>query len=615
MRRLAALLTLIAGLAACGETPPAAPPVDAGANAEALSAWFEAKYEEQLERSPISLTFLGRKDRQGEIDDLSLAAEEAELAWLAATVEDLKANFDYDTLPQHLKDSWDLWVYQYERAQNGAAFRLADYQFDQMNGAQSFLPTLLISFHTVASPLDLEGLIARYREGGRALNQMIDRAEAAAAQGLETPAFALEGVIEQAEKVVTGAPFTDGEASDLWADFESEVATLLKDEQISEEDARRYRQEARLALTEGLAPAYARLLAWAQSELPEDEGPVTGLSNRNDDGAYYNYLLRRHTTTNLTADEIHEIGLAEVARLRGEMEIIKERVGFEGDLRAFFDMLRGATGNERFYFPNTDEGRQGYLDEATAAIERIKARLPDYFGILPKADLVVRRVEPFREQDGAAQHYYPAALDGSRPGIYYAHLSDMNAMPKHELEVIAYHEGLPGHHMQIAIAQELEGIPTFRTQTNFNAYAEGWGLYAEWLATEIDGTYVDPYSEFGRLGSEMWRAIRLVVDTGLHARGWTEEEANAYFLDNGPITEAQARSEVRRYIVMPGQATGYKIGMLRIQALRRKAEAALGDAFDIRAFHDTILGGGAMPLTLLEARVDRWIADTQGSDA
>ncbi|NBQ12657.1 MAG: DUF885 domain-containing protein [Gammaproteobacteria bacterium] len=557
MRRLAALLTLLAGLAACGEAPPAAPPVDAGVNAEALSAWFEAKYEEQLERSPISLTFLGRKDRQGEIDDLSLAAEEAELAWLAGTVEDLKANFDYDTLPQHLKDSWDLWVYQYERARDGAAFRLADYQFDQMNGAQSFLPTLLISFHTVASPLDLEGLIARYREGGRA----------------------------------------------------------LKDEQISEEDARRYRQEARLALTEGLAPAYARLLAWARSELPEDEGPVTGLSNRKDDGAYYNYLLRRHTTTDLTADEIHEIGLAEVARLRGEMEVIKERVGFEGDLRAFFDMLRGATRDERFYFPNTDEGRQAYLDEATAAIERIKARLPDYFGILPKADLVVRRVEPFREQDGAAQHYYPAALDGSRPGIYYAHLSDMNAMPKHELEVIAYHEGLPGHHMQIAIAQELEGIPTFRTQTNFNAYAEGWGLYAEWLATEIDGTYLDPYSEFGRLGSEMWRAIRLVVDTGLHAKGWTEEEANAYFLDNGPITEAQARSEVRRYIVMPGQATGYKIGMLRIQALRRKAEAALGDAFDIRAFHDTILGGGAMPLTLLEARVDRWITETQGSDA
>ena len=450
---------------------------------------------------------------RGEIDDLSLAAEDAELAWLASTVEDLKANFDYDALPQHLKDSWDLRVYQYERAQDGAAFRLADYQFDQMNGAQSFLPTLLISFHAVASPLDLEGLINRYGEGGRALNQMIDRAEAAAAQGLETPAFALEGVIEQAEKVVTGAPFTEGDASDLWADFESEVATLLADEQISEEDARRYRQEARPALTESLAPAYARLLTWAKGELPEDKGPVTGLSNRNDDGAYYNYLLRLHTTTKLTADEIHEIGLTEVARLREEMEVIKNEVGFEGDLRAFFDMLRGATGNERFYFPNTDAGRQAYLDEATAAIERIKARLPDYFGILPKADLVVRRVEPFREQDGAAQHYYPAALDGSRPGIYYAHLSDMNAMLKHELEVIAYHEGLPGHHMQIAIAQELEGLPTFRTQTNFNAYAEGWGLYAEWLATEIDGTYLDPYSEFGRLGSEMWRAIRLVVDT------------------------------------------------------------------------------------------------------
>lgn len=615
MKRLAILLASATLLLACGETPPAAPAVDAAAKAEALASWFEEKYEDQLQRSPISLTFLGRKDRQGEIDDLSLKAEDAELAWLGETVAELKASFDYDTLPQHLKDSWDIWVYQYERAKDGAAFRLADFQFDQMNGAQSFLPTLLISFHGVESALDLEGLITRYREGGRALNQMIDRAETAAAQGLVTPAFALEGVIEQAEKVVKGAPFTEGEASDLWADFESEVNKLLAEELISEEAARAYRQDARLALTEGLAPAYARLIAWARSELPEEEGPITGLSSRQDDGAYYNYLLRRHTTTNLTAEDIHEIGLQEVARLRGEMEVIKDQVGFEGDLRAFFDMLRGATGDDRFYFPNTDAGRQAYLDEATAAIERIKARLPDYFGILPKADLVVRRVEPFREQDGAAQHYYPAALDGSRPGIYYAHLSDMNAMPKHELEVIAYHEGLPGHHMQIAIAQELEGIPTFRTQTNFNAYAEGWGLYAEWLATEIEGTYVDPYSEFGRLGSEMWRAIRLVVDTGLHAKGWTEAEANAYFLDNGPITEAQARSEVRRYIVMPGQATGYKIGMLRLQALRRKAEAALGEAFDIRAFHDTILGGGAMPLTLLEARVDRWIAATQGGNA
>ena len=207
----------------------------------------------------------------------------------------------------------------------------------------------------------------------------------------------------------------------------------------------------------------------------------------------------------------------------------------------------------------------------------------------------------------------PSTPDGSRPGTYYAHLSDMTAMPKRELEVIAYHEGLPGHHMQIAIAQELEGIPTFRTQLFFTSYIEGWALYSEILAKEIPGTYPDPYSEFGRLGSEMWRAIRLVVDTGLHAKGWTEADAIDYFLNNAAITQAQALSETRRYIVWPGQATSYKIGMIKILELRAKAEAELGDAFDIKGFHDTVLGGGAVPLAILEKNVDRWIESVKAS--
>ena len=282
--------------------------------------------------------------------------------------------------------------------------------------------------------------------------------------------------------------------------------------------------------------------------------------------------------------------------------------GFEGSLAEYFVFLRDTKDDERLYYPNTDEGRQGYIDDATAAIDNIKTMLPDYFGILPKADMVVKRVEPFREQDGAAQHYYPSTPDGSRPGIYYAHLSDMTAMPKRELEVIAYHEGLPGHHMQIAIAQELEGVPTFRTQAGFTAYIEGWALYTEWLAKQMPGTYQDPLSEFGRLGSEMWRAIRLVLDTGLHAKGWTEQQAVDYFKENSAITEEQARSEVRRYMVLPGQATSYKIGMLKIQELLAKSQAELGDKFDYRDFHDVILGGGAVPLSVLERIVDNWIA-------
>jgi uncharacterized protein (DUF885 family) len=219
----------------------------------------------------------------------------------------------------------------------------------------------------------------------------------------------------------------------------------------------------------------------------------------------------------------------------------------------------------------------------------------------------VKRVEAFREIPGAPQHYQEGTPDGSRPGTYYVHLIDMNAMPKPELETVAYHEGIPGHHLQIAIAQELTGLPKFRTQSFFNAYTEGWGLYAESLGKEMGG-FRDPYSDFGRLSGELWRAIRLVVDTGLHAKGWTEAQAVDYFRENSPIAEGQIRAEVRRYIVMPGQATGYKIGMLKILELRARAQAALGDRFDIRRFHDVVLGGGALPLSLLEKRVDDWIA-------
>jgi uncharacterized protein (DUF885 family) len=291
------------------------------------------------------------------------------------------------------------------------------------------------------------------------------------------------------------------------------------------------------------------------------------------------------------------------------MEKIKEDVGFEGTLQEFFAFLRE---DPQFYFPDTDEGREGYLQAARDHIATISARLPDYFGTLPKADLEVKRVEPFREQPGAAQHYFPGTPDGSRPGVYYAHLSDMNAMPKHQLEVVAYHEGNPGHHMQISIAQELESVPKFRTQSFVNAYSEGWGLYAERLAREM-GAYEDPYSNFGRLSSEIWRAIRLVVDTGLHAKGWSEQEAVDYFLENSSSSEGAIRSEVRRYLVIPGQATSYKIGMMKILELREKAKSELGDRFDIKGFHDTVLGGGALPLGILERRVNEWVASRKAS--
>ncbi|MBO6584284.1 MAG: DUF885 domain-containing protein [Hyphomonas sp.] len=622
IKQTATAIALALALTACGQPTPAAEaekaPVTAeemAANGERLNAWFDAKYEEELQFSPIGLTFLGRKDKNDQIDCFTLECHEEQLAWRVAATEEMENEFDYDALSPADRISYDIWKYQTEQEVAGEEYLYNGYIFDQMNGPQGFMPTFLINFHNVESVEDFDALVNRISETGRAMNEAILIARESASRGVHAPKFAYEGVIDQSKKVITGAPFTEGEDSALYADVKSEIAKLSEAGELTEEEAAAKLEQARIALVDNFQPAYEAIIAFAEEDMansPDPDSPV-GADTQPNGKDYYNHLLATQTTTDLTADEIHEIGLAEVARIHEEMEAIKQEVGFEGTLQEFFTMLRDSKDDERFYYPNTDEGRQAYIDDATRDIENIKANLPEFFGILPKADLVVKRVEPFREQDGAAQHYYPGTPDGSRSGTYYAHLSDMTAMPKRELEVIAYHEGIPGHHMQISIAQELEGVPQFRTQAGFTAYIEGWALYSEWLATEFPDTYEDPYSNFGRLGSEIWRAIRLVVDTGIHSKGWTEEEAVQYFLNNTAITEMQARSEIQRYIVMPGQATSYKIGMMKIQQLRKKAEDELGDKFDIRAFHDTVLGGGALPLEILERRIDQWIEEVKAA--
>lgn len=573
-----------------------------------INAWFEAKFKEQLALSPIQQTFLGQK--ASGIDDLSIAAQDKQLAWQRAAAAEMRKTFDYAKLTPEAQTSWDIWLYQLEQAEAAAKFRSNAYVFDQMSAIHSFFPQLLVAFHRVDDVSDMEGYINRISETGRALRQLIEISKQNATTGVRPPRFAYDFVIDESTKIITGQPFTEtGPESAVWADAKAKIAALQKKGAIDDARAKAMLAQVRSALTGPFKGGYDTLIAWQREDkalAPEKAAGVHALPNG---AAYYNERLANMTTTNMTADQIHATGLAEVARLRAEMEAIRVEVGFKGDLQAFFAELRDSKDNPRYYYPNTDAGRDAYIKDATAAIDKIKAVLPKYFGILPKADLVVKRVEAFREQAGAAQHYFPSTPDGSRPGVYYAHLLDMKAMPKSELEVIAYHEGLPGHHMQIAIAQELTSVPTFRRQAGFGAYSEGWGLYAEWLAREMPGTYQDPYSRFGRLGSEIWRAIRLVVDSGMHSKGWSEEQAVQYFLANSATTEAQARSEIRRYLVLPGQATSYKIGMLKIQDLRKKAETALGSKFDIRGFHDTVLGGGALPLTILEKRVDRWIAE------
>jgi uncharacterized protein (DUF885 family) len=581
--------------------------VAAASETDRINQWFDEKYEEELAFSPIEQTSIGRKTDYGLIDDFSDAGADRQLAWLRNAVAEMQSRFDYAKLSPEAKTSYDIWSYNLKQAEAGLPFRSNRYVLHQHNGLQSFFPTFLINTHKVETEADMLGFIQRLSGVATALDQLLVRAQTNAAAGTRPPRFAYEGVIDQSTKIISGAPFDEGAPSAIWTATEQKLQGLADSGMIDEARAAALREQARVALTSAFAPAYQRIIAWYQADMANSDASPKGVGALPNGQAFYNYRLANQTTTELTADAIHNLGLSEVARLRGDMEAVKDRVGFDGDLKAFFKYIRE---DDRFYFSDDDAGADQYIAAAKAHLGALKKLLPDYFGILPKADLEVRRVESFREQDGAAQHYRSGTPDGSRPGIYYAHLSDMRAMPIPTLEVIAYHEGLPGHHMQISIAQELTGIPTFRTQAGYTAYSEGWGLYSETLAKEMGG-YADPYSEFGRLTSEIWRAIRLVVDTGLHSKGWSEEQAVAYFLENSSIPEAAVRSEVRRYLVNPGQATSYKIGMIKILELRARAREQLGDQFDIRAFHDTILGGGALPLGILEQRVDQWIADVK----
>lgn len=611
--KFAALLLASVALAGCDALTPVET-VECGTQAqtECLNAWFDEKFEEQLAFSPITQTGLGRKTDYAKIDDFSEDAQLAQLEWMRSATAQMEASFDYDALTDAAKLSFDMWKYRLEQAERAWEFREQAYILHQMGSAQSSLPTFLLTQHTVEDESDMQAFIARIGGIGTAMDQLLARAQANAAAGTRPPRFAYDAVILEANNLTSGFPFDakdeGGEPSALWAAVERHLTALLESGAITEERASELREEARKALTDQFAPAYARTVAWFEEDRPNTSEEALGATALPNGEAFYAASLKEMTTTELTADEIHAIGLEDVARIQTEMRAIMEKVGFEGTLQEFFEFTRT---DPQFYYPDNEAGAQQYIDQATAHIDALTARLPEFFGTLPKAPLEVRRVEAFREQDGAAQHYQNGTPDGSRPGIYYAHLSDMTSMPIPELEAIAYHEGNPGHHMQLSIAQELQGVPKFQSQGGFiSAYGEGWALYTELLAKEMGG-YQDPYSDFGRLGSEIWRAIRLVVDTGIHAKGWSEEEAVQYALENSPNPEGAVRSEVQRYYVLPGQATSYKIGMIRIQELRAKAEAELGDDFDIRGFHDTVLGGGSVPLSILEKRIDQWIASVK----
>lgn len=567
-----------------------------------LNAWFEQIEQEDLDRNPLMKAYRGIIDADyGQWGDFSNEFAEESYEIGQARLAYMRENFDFDALDASTQLSWRLFEYRQENEARGNPYSRHGYVFNQMGGMHSSVPVFLTTIHRINSLETAEAWVSRASSVDTVMNTLIDEAEARFEMGIQPPDWMYGHVIETARNVISGAPFEGEGTNVVWESYERNITQI----DISEEDRERLLAEGREALLSWVEP-YERLIAVMESQR-EAAAPGDGVWRLPEGEAYYNARLANFTTTNLTAQEIHDLGLANVARIHGEMEAIMAEVGFEGSLQDFFVFMRE---DPQFYYENTDEGREAYLAEATAVIERMNARLPEYFITLPEHALEVRRVEPFREASAGKAFYSRPAADGSRPGIYYANLRDMRDMPIYQMEALAYHEGNPGHHMQLAIMTDLEGIPSFRRFGGFTAYSEGWGLYTEYLPLEM-GFYEDPYSNFGRLAMELWRAARLVVDTGLHYHEWSREEAIQYLIENTPNSEGDATNAIERYIVMPGQATAYMIGMLKILELRERAETELGEDFDIRMFHEVILRDGAVPLEVLEELIDAWIAEVQ----
>ncbi|WP_299583479.1 DUF885 family protein [uncultured Microbulbifer sp.] len=558
---------------------------------------FEDFFQEHLSRSPEFKTFLGQKEDYDKWDNLSPEFSKETLEINKRQLAELN-KIAPNTLDEATRLSLRLAKRNLEQDIEGYQWRNHYYPVNQMYATHTSAASLLISQHRIDGVSDAEAYIARLNGMPQYFAQLEENLKANAKAGTIVPKFVFPYVISDSKNLISGAPFDGEKDSPLFADFKGKVEKL----EITTEQKKALIDKASTALQNSAGPAYKKLISYLQTlekKASTDDG-AWKLANGDD---FYKFRLGVYTTTDLTADEIHQTGLKEVARIHDEMREIMRKAGFEGNLQEFFEFMRT---DKQFYYPTSEKGKTEYLEKATAIIDTMKGRLDELFITKPKADLDVRAVEPFREKSAGKAFYQRPAPDGSRPGIYYANLYNMEDMPSYQMEALAYHEGIPGHHMQLSIAQELQDIPKFRKYGGYTAYTEGWGLYSELVPKEL-GFYEDPYSDFGRLAMELWRAGRLVVDTGLHAKKWTREEAINYLVENTPNPKGDVVKAIERYIVMPGQATAYKIGMLKIVELREKAKTQLGSKFDVRGFHDTILANGAVPLDVLEELVNQWV--------
>ena len=579
----AALATPAPGFGRAGET-------------ERLNAFFETVFQRRVSRSPSLQARLGVGGPPSAWDDVGDARAAEDAALVRDDLERL-ARFDRDRLTPEARLSADVFAHDAHDHLLRFDWRRHHYPVCQMRGPQRSIPQGLINNHPIASRADAQAYVARLHAAGPHLDQIIAGLAQREAMGIKPPDFTYPLVIANCENLLRGAPFGGDGDSPILADFRQKVAAAG----LAGADG--LLREARAGLNEGLAPGFRRLIHWLETAAARGSHR-SGAGALPDGQAYYAAMLRSHTTLPVDAAQVHERGLSEVARIHAEMARLQARIGLSGDLPAFFAHLRS---DPEFHYPATDAGRAAYLADAAAVIREVSGRLDELTSLRPAGEMVIRRVEPWLEASAGIAGYFAGSPDGQRPGILYYNLRDMGNLPRFELQALAYHEGVPGHHLEKAVTQQLTDLPRFRRHGGYTAYSEGWALYAEQLPHEI-GLYQDPLQDFGRLSSELMRAGRLVVDTGLHAFGWSEARALDWLERNTPNSRADNLQAVRRYLVTPGQATAYAVGRLKILELRGRAQSRLGDRDRLPAFNDAVLAGGPLPLPLLEQVVEAWIA-------
>jgi uncharacterized protein (DUF885 family) len=568
---------------------------------EQANQLFDTLFKQEVERDPVRQTYLGIKTDYDKWYDLSEENAAKELT-IAKNNLALVQKIDANTLDTQTQISLSLFIEGLENHIEDYKWRFHNYPVNQMHGTHSHIPAFLINQHSIGNIKDAQDYIARVHGAHKLLGQLIVQLKLREARGIIAPKFVYPHVIRDSKNILVGAPFDDAPNSTLLADFTKKINKL----NMSNDEKDTLIAQIKVALIDSLKPGYEQLITYLTA-LEKKADTRDGVWKFPDGEAFFNNALKRTTTTDLTSEQIHTLGLSEVSRIHNEMRVIMKKVKFDGNLNDFFDFMRN---DKQFYYPANAEGKQRYLDEAVALIDDMEGRLDRLFLTKPKATLKVKAVEGFREKSAGKAFYERPAPDGSRPGIYYANLYDMEAMPTYQMAALAYHEGIPGHHMQLAIKQELTGIPMFRKFGGYTAHTEGWGLYSEMIPKEI-GLYQDPYSDFGRLAMELWRACRLVVDTGIHTKQWTRKQGIEYYATNTPNAMSDAVKMVERHVVMPSQATAYKIGMNKIIELREHAKVELGDKFDIREFHDVVLKNGPVPLNILADLVENHISATK----